>query len=166
MTPDHAKFLSEVVGKQLQTEWMTTYKTIAAVPEDKKSYKPQADSRDAWFLAHHIATTDVGFLRAVNANDFGAFKVETPATTISALADWYKHEFPKQLEQALAKDGQHLATKVAAFGGALNLPSVLYMLFCNNHMVHHRGQLSTYLRPMGSKCPSIYGNSFDEKMQM
>ena len=40
------------------------------------------------------------------------------------------------------------------------------MLFCNNHMVHHRGQLSTYLRPMGAKCPAIYGNSFDEKMQM
>jgi uncharacterized damage-inducible protein DinB len=166
MTPDHAKFLSQVIGKQLQTEWMTTYKTISAVPEDKKSYKPQDDSRDAWFLAHHIATTDVGFLRAVNENDFAAFKVETPATTIGALANWYKLEFPKALEQALAKDGQHLAKDVKAFGGALNLPSVLYMLFCNNHMVHHRGQLSTYLRPMGSKCPAIYGSSFDEKMQM
>jgi uncharacterized damage-inducible protein DinB len=33
-------------------------------------------------------------------------------------------------------------------------------------MVHHRGQLSTYLRAMGSKVPSIYGSSFDEKMQM
>ena len=39
MTPDHAKFLSEVVGKQLQTEWMTTYKTIKAVPEDKNPAK-------------------------------------------------------------------------------------------------------------------------------
>jgi len=162
MTPDHAKFLSQVIGKQLQTEWMTTYKTINAVPEDKKSYKPQEDSRDAWFLAHHIATTDVGFLRAVNENDFAAFKVETTATTISALAIWYKLEFPKALEQALAKDGQHLAKDVKAFG-FLNLPSVLYMLFCNNHMVHHRGQLSTYLRPMGGKCPAIYGPSFDEK---
>lgn len=166
MTPDHAKFLSQVIGKQLQTEWMTTYKIINAVPEDKKTYKPQEDSRDAWFLAHHIATTDVGFLRAVNENDFAAFKVETPATTISALAIWYKLEFPKALEQALAKDGQHLAKDVKAFGGVLNLPSVLYMLFCNNHMVHHRGQLSTYLRPMGAKCPMIYGSSFDEKMQM
>jgi uncharacterized damage-inducible protein DinB len=165
MTPDHAKFLSEVVGKQLQTEWMTTYKVISAVPDDKKSYKPQADSRDAWFLAHHIATTDVGFLRAVNANDFGVFKVEPGAKSIGELATWYKQEFPKQLEQALAKDGRHLSQKVSAFGGFLNLPSVLYMLFCNNHMVHHRGQLSTYLRPMGAKCPMIYGSSFDEKMQ-
>ena len=166
MTPDHAKFLSEVVGKQLQTEWMMTYKVIKAVPEDQKAYKPQADSRDAWFLAHHIAVADVGFLRMVNANDFGAFKIETPAKTIADLAEWYKHEFPKQLEQALARDGQHLSKKVSAFSGRINLPSVLYMLFCNNHMVHHRGQLSTYLRPMGGKVPAIYGNSFDEKMQM
>ena len=83
MTPEHAKFLSEVVGKQLQTEWMMTYKVIKAVPEDKKSYKPQADSRDAWFLAHHIATADVGFLRAVNANDFGAFKVDKEGVQIA-----------------------------------------------------------------------------------
>jgi uncharacterized damage-inducible protein DinB len=165
MTPEHAKFLSQVIGKQLQHEWMTTYKVIAAVPDDKKGYKPQADSRDAWFLAHHIATADVGFLKAVAANDFGAFKAATSATTIPALADWYKHEFPKALEQVLALDGQHLSQVVEAWG-VMKLPSVLYMVFCNNHMVHHRGQLSTYLRPMGAKCPAIYGASFDEQMQM
>ena len=165
MTPEHAKFLSQVIGQQLQTEWMTTYKVIAAVPEEKKTYKPQADSRDAWFLAHHIATADVGFLKAVIANDFGAFKAETSATTIAELADWYKREFPKVLEQCLALDGTHLAKKVEAWG-VMNLPSVVYMMFCNNHMIHHRGQLSTYLRPMGGKCPAIYGASFDEKMQM
>jgi uncharacterized damage-inducible protein DinB len=30
-----------------------------------------------------------------------------------------------------------------------------------NHSIHHRGQLSTYLRPMGSKVPEIYGESYD-----
>lgn len=163
MTPDHAKFLSQVIGQQLQTEWMSTYKVIAAVPEDKKSYKPQADSRDAWFLANHIATADVGFLRAVLANDFAAFKSDSGAKTIAELADWYKHEFPKALEQCLALDGTHL-TKVVEAWGVMKLPSVSYMLFCNNHMIHHRGQLSTYLRPMGGKVPAIYGASFDEKM--
>ena len=165
MNADQAKFLAEAVGQQLQGEWKTTYKVIAAVPEDKKTYKPQADSRDAWFLAHHIATCDVGFLRAVAANDFNAFAVETSAQTISSLADWYKHEFPKALEKVLALDGAHLSKIVEAWG-VLKLPSVSYMLVCNNHMIHHRGQLSTYLRPMGGKVPSIYGNSFDEKMQM
>lgn len=165
MTPEQAKFLTQAVGQQLQQEWKTTYKTIAAVPEDKKSYKPQADSRDAWFLAHHIATCDVGFLKAVAANNFDAFNVTTPAKTIGDLADWYKHEFPKALEQVLALDGNHLSKIVEAWG-VLKLPSAAYTMFCNNHMVHHRGQLSTYLRPMGAKCPAIYGASFDEQMQM
>jgi uncharacterized damage-inducible protein DinB len=34
-----------------------------------------------------------------------------------------------------------------------------------NHGIHHRGQLMTYLRPMGSKVPSIYGGSADEPFQ-
>ena len=61
MTPEQAKFLAQVMGQQLQNEWMTTYKVIAAVPEDKKNFKPQADSRDAWYLAHHIATATSDF---------------------------------------------------------------------------------------------------------
>jgi uncharacterized damage-inducible protein DinB len=165
MTPEQAKFLAQSVGAQLQQEWKTTYKVIAAVPEEKKNYKPDPNSRDAWFLAHHIATVDVGFLRMIAANNFAAIKVETTATTVAALADWYKHEFPKALEQVLALDGQHLSQTLEAFG-VLKMPSAAFVLFCNNHMVHHRGQLSTYLRAMGSKVPSIYGSSFDEKMQM
>ncbi|MGE5735968.1 MAG: DinB family protein [Acidobacteriota bacterium] len=40
-----------------------------------------------------------------------------------------------------------------------------YLGFLNNHSIHHRGELATYLRPMGSKCPSIYGGSYDEPWQ-
>ncbi|PYT13983.1 MAG: hypothetical protein DMG59_18705 [Acidobacteria bacterium] len=35
-----------------------------------------------------------------------------------------------------------------------------------NHSIHHRGQLSTYLRPMGSNIPRIYGGSADEPMEI
>jgi uncharacterized damage-inducible protein DinB len=37
-----------------------------------------------------------------------------------------------------------------------------YLILVNNHSIHHRGQLATYLRPMGSMVPSIYGGSADE----
>jgi uncharacterized damage-inducible protein DinB len=47
----------------------------------------------------------------------------------------------------------------------MKLPSVIFMFFCNNHMIHHRGQLSAFLRPAGGKVPAIYGESFDEKFQ-
>ena len=162
MTADQAKAVAEVIGQGLQGEWMHTYKAINAVPDDKKDFKPEANSRSAWDLAQHIAMCDVGFLHAVAANSFSVFPAKTSATTIPELADWYKHEMPKALEKVLALDGNHLSTTVEAFG--MKLPSVNYLMFCNNHMIHHRGQLTTYLRPMGGKVPAMYGGSFDEKI--
>jgi uncharacterized damage-inducible protein DinB len=40
-------------------------------------------------------------------------------------------------------------------------PAVVFLQIALNHSIHHRGQLSVYLRPMGSKVPSIYGESYD-----
>jgi len=41
------------------------------------------------------------------------------------------------------------------------LPAVGFIQLALNHTIHHRGQLSVYLRPMGGKVPSIYGESYD-----
>ncbi len=161
MKPDQAKAVAEVVGQNLQGEWMHTYKAINAVPDAKKDYKPEANSRTAWELAHHIAVCDVGFLHAVAANSFSVFPAKCDATTIPNLATWYKTEMPKALEKVLTLDGTHFSQIVETWG--MKLPSVSYMMFCNNHMIHHRGQLTTYLRPMGGKVPAMYGESFDEK---
>ena len=161
MTADQAKAIAEVIGQGLQGEWMHTYKAINAVPDAKKDFKPETNSRSAWELAKHIATCDVGFLHAVAANSFSVFPAKSSAQTIPELADWYKHEMAKALERVLALDGNHLSQPVEAFG--MKLPSVNYLMFCNNHMIHHRGQLTTYLRPMGGKVPAMYGESFDEK---
>ena len=162
MSADQAKFFTTTVGQNLQGEWMHTYKAIAAVPDAKKDYKPEPNARSAWELAHHIAICDVGFLHAVAANDFSVFPAKTDAKTIPELADWYKHEFAKGLEKVLTLDGDHMSQIVDFMG--MKLPSMTYLMFCNNHMIHHRGQLTTYLRPMGGKVPAMYGGSFDEKM--
>ena len=45
----------------------------------------------------------------------------------------------------------------------MTMPKVAVMRsFVMNHIIHHRGQLSSYLRPMGAKVPSIYGPSADD----
>ena len=41
------------------------------------------------------------------------------------------------------------------------LPAVAFIQLALNHTIHHRGQLSMYLRPMGAKVPAIYGESYD-----
>ena len=44
----------------------------------------------------------------------------------------------------------------------MTAPNASYLGIATNHGIHHRGQLAAYLRPMGSKVPSIYGGSADE----
>jgi uncharacterized damage-inducible protein DinB len=46
----------------------------------------------------------------------------------------------------------------------MKMPAASFLSFAINHGVHHRGQLAAYLRPMGSRVPSIYGGSADEPM--
>ena len=116
MKPDQAKTVGEVIGQNLQGEWMHTYKAINAVPDAKKDYKPADNSRTAWDLAHHIAICDVGFLNAVAANSFSVFPAKCDAKNIPDLASWYKTEMPKALEKVLALDGNHLCQTVEAFG--------------------------------------------------
>ena len=49
------------------------------------------------------------------------------------------------------------------FRGMFKMPALGYVQIAINHSIHHRGQLSMYLRPMGAKVPSIYGESYDAR---
>jgi uncharacterized damage-inducible protein DinB len=162
MNADQAKAAAQLVGQQLQNEWMTTFKVLTAVPEGKKDYKPDPNARAAGELAIHIANADVWFLNGVINGKFDD-PTEQQFATVRELGDWYKQNFPKALEKALALDGVKLAQIVDFYG--MKMPAVNYLLFALVHMVHHRGQLAAYLRPMGGKVPSIYGGSHDEPWQ-
>ncbi len=85
--------------------------------------------------------------------------------TVAELVAWYDKNFKRVLQRVRAMTPAQLATPIN-FMGMFNLPGVFYLGFMNNHSIHHRGQLATYLRPMGSKVPSIYGGSADEPFQM
>jgi uncharacterized damage-inducible protein DinB len=163
MTADQGKAVAEVLGQQIQQEWMTTVKVLEAIPEDKKDWAPAPESRTAWDLAVHICRSDVWFLDGVLTQHFAPGPQDPPAATVKGLVEWYKHEMPKMLEQVLAMDGAKLATVVDFFG--MKMPNAHFLVWQATHNAHHRGQLSTYLRPMGAKVPSIYGGSFDEPWQ-
>ena len=162
MNADQAKAVAEVIGQGLQGEWMHTYKAINAVPDAKKDYKPEANSRSAWDLAQHIAMCDVGFLHAVAANSFSVFPAKAMRKTIPDLANWYKHGDARRRSKRCWRSTAITCRQIVESFG-MKLPSVNYLMFCNNHMIHHRGQLTTYIRPMGGKVPAMYGGSFDAK---
>jgi uncharacterized damage-inducible protein DinB len=80
---------------------------------------------------------------------------------IADLVNWYETNFLRAASRVPAMTPEQLATPVD-FAGVFKMPAVFHLGFVNNHSVHHRGQLAAYLRPMGSKVPSIYGGSADE----
>ena len=164
ITGEFATTYREMMLQGLAGEVAITKKVLAAIPEDKRDYRHDPHGRSAWELAWHIANTDVQFLDGIAD---GQFKMENPANkpaTVSELLEWYQQNIDRGTDRVRNMTAEQLVTPIN-FLNAFNLPAFAYLGFLNNHMIHHRGALATYLRPMGSKCPSIYGGSYDEPFQ-
>jgi uncharacterized damage-inducible protein DinB len=163
MTPQEARIISDFLLPQIEQEVQTTTKVLAAVPEDKKDYTPESkcDTKcmTAGELVRHIAGTDLWFLDGIIN---GEFAQEPPVSggPIADIAANYQHRAGELLAKLKQLPAEHLAKDVQFF--MWNLPNATYLQFMQKHSVHHRGQLSAYLRPMGAKVPSIYGGSADE----
>jgi uncharacterized damage-inducible protein DinB len=166
LTPEMAAGFRAVMLDGVTRELEITKKVIAAIPDAKAQYKPDPHARTAWELAWHLANSDVQFLDAIADLKFA---MATPdekdkPKTVAELVDWYDKNFKRAAAKVWALTPEQLATPID-FMGVFNFPAVSYLGFLNNHSIHHRGALATYLRPMGAKCPSIYGGSFDEPWQ-
>ncbi|HEY2382176.1 MAG TPA: DinB family protein [Terriglobia bacterium] len=157
--------MCKVLTDIINTEAETTKKVFRAIPDDKKSYKPDPKSRTAHELAWHIATAEIMFYDMVLAGAPPSGRPSDPPPTIGAVVDWYETNRRERVSKIDAMSGEKLTAIIPFFGG-MEFPAVIYLEIMNRHSIHHRGQLSTYLRPMGSKVPAMYGGSADEPMQM
>ena len=148
-------------------EMETTKKVIAAIPENKRDYRPDPHARTAWDLAWHVANSDVEFLDGIADMKFDMTETQraNKPATIAELLTWYDREMKRGIARVRAMSPAQHATPVD-FAGMFKMPAAFYLGFLNNHSIHHRGELATYLRPMGAKVPSIYGGSYDEPFQM
>lgn len=165
-TPEFALGYRALMLDGLSREVETTKKVLAAIPDDKKDYRPEPCARTAWELAWHLANTDVQFMEGIADLEFkmaARSEMEKPKS-VAELVEWYDKNMKRCTERVNKLSGEQLTTAVN-FMGVFNLPAAFYLGFLNNHSIHHRGELATYLRPMGSKVPSIYGGSFDEPMK-
>ena len=161
MTPEFVLGYRAMMLDGIAREAELTKKVIAAVPDAKSDYRPDPHARTAKELAWHIANTDIQFLDGVAALRFDMASPDTKPQTSAEVVAWYDENIKRGIAQVQALNAEQLLTPVEFFG-VFNLPAVLYLGFLNNHSIHHRGELVTYLRPMGSKVPSIYGGSYDE----
>jgi uncharacterized damage-inducible protein DinB len=164
LQPEQATFLLQMALPSFKIEHHVTRRIIEAIPADQGDYRPDAVSKTALELAWHIVSAETFFMDGVSAGAFNYTGGKRPDSIRDAagVAAWYAEKFQANFDRLAQLSGEQLV-KIIDFRGLFQNPAVTYLQFALNHSIHHRGQLSVYLRPMGAKVPSIYGESFDDE---
>lgn len=160
-------FLANYFARELQAEYTATRKCLEKIPENLYHFKPHSKSMDLGYLALLVAEIPLWIVHIVKEGviDFATYK-RFQLSTSEALLQHYEESFKNavhtlqqisddKLEDqfVLQSSGQQLSssTKKESIGSSIN------------HWVHHRGQLTVYMRLNDIPVPSIYGPSADEK---
>lgn len=165
ITPDNASFLLHYTLPSVKNEHRSTRSVIEAIPQANADYRPDPYSKTAMELAWHIVAAEHRFYSGIVAGAFDFSPNHRPdnVQTPAQIGQWYGDSFAKNFDALTNLTGEQLARTID-FRGMFQLPAVAYLNFSLNHAIHHRGQLSTYLRAMGGKVPSIYGESYDSAL--
>jgi len=147
-----------------EKEATATRKVISRIPQGTCDYKPEVKSRTAREIAWLIVMEEKILAEGIE-NGALDWSETTPPETIQEILDVYDrhHDDVTARLKAIATE-QYEKEMPFKVGGnelyrATGFDFAWEFLF---DKVHHRGQLSTYLRPMGSTVPSIYGPTADE----
>ena len=157
---------------EFEHEAATTRRCLERVPADKLTWKPHERSMMLGELAGHIAdmtgwatmtmSQDVFDMNPPTGEAWKSPKIES----VPQLLAYYDQGVADAKAAILAADdARYMANWSLASGGnnIMTMPRVAVMrTFILNHLVHHRGQLSVYLRQLDVPVPSIYGPSADE----
>jgi uncharacterized damage-inducible protein DinB len=165
VNPEQAKAVGDAMATLWQGEFPATVRVLSAVSDANRDYKPHPKSRSAWELATHLATADLWFIDCIAKGSFvfdaeRAKQAQDQFQNIPDVVAFYERSFPDSLAQLRDLPGEQLAETVDFFG-MMQMSRAQWIGFANNHSVHHRGQLSAYLRAMGCRVPDIYGPSGD-----
>ncbi|MEP7306215.1 MAG: DinB family protein [Acidobacteriota bacterium] len=162
--------ITEAFLQEFERESATTRKVLERIPQDRLSWKPHAKSMSLGTLAHHIAAGP-GILsgwalqdKTEMSPDMGSTPEATSTAAVLATHD-DSVDRTKAALTTLGDAGLMADWKLTTKDGAtiMGMPKVaLIRSVVLNHMYHHRGQLSVYLRLLDVPVPSIYGPSADE----
>jgi len=160
--------LTDALIQEIETEAKTTRRVLERVPEDKMSWKPHPKSMSLGGLATHLSNLPTWGATILNELSFDLaaappnLQERTSCTEILEAFD----ASTKQTRALLDKtDGELMAPWTLKRAGhqVFTLPRVAaFRTFLLYHVVHHRGQLSVYLRLNDIPVPAIYGPSADE----
>ena len=141
-----------------ENESKTTRNVIARIPEGS-TYRPDPKSRTASEIAWQIACEEKMLIEALETGKAEWNPPPAPAT-IKDLLDIYEMQCADIVRRLKALPRARWDGSLEFFGSERPASPMAWSFLFD--IVHHRGQTSTYLRPMGSTVPQIYGPSGDE----
>jgi uncharacterized damage-inducible protein DinB len=161
--------LSDVMVQEFLHESQTTKRLLERLPEDKISWKPHEKSMPMSRLATHITEIPQWAEVIVNQDNLDMASVDFKPVMLESrqeILDSLQKNLDKFAEVLEGKDDEHLMASWKLKEGdkvLIDLPRAAAIRgFIISHVIHHRGQLSVYLRENDVPVPSIYGPSADE----
>lgn len=160
----------DAIAGEYQHETSMTHKALERVPDGKLSWKPHETSMTMGGLASHIAETQ-GWTRSIIEDDEFNITPTYKGFSGTTTAEIVK-QFDKNVADSLAAMKKGVSNEALMKPWALKqngqvmftMPKIAVLrAFVLSHQIHHRGQLTVYLRMNGAKVPSIYGPSGDER---
>lgn len=141
-------------------------KVLKALPQERLDYRPDPKARTAGQLAWLLAAEEAAILSLLDTGSV-EWKEEPPPASLDQIVAAYERN-AAAVDERLAKldeAGWQKKVRFVMDAGAWEETMQQMAWGFLFDAVHHRGQLSTYLRPMGGKVPSIYGPSADDPGQ-
>jgi uncharacterized damage-inducible protein DinB len=152
--------------KHWQKEATATRKLISRIPENCSEHRADPKARTAREIAWLIVREEAALVEGLEKGAFEWVEVPSPGKISEIVAEYdRKHDGLTKRLQAVAGPRWEEELPFIMGGQEVMRESGYEMAWgFLLDQIHHRGQLSTYLRPMGAKVPAIYGPSADESM--
>src|SRR5262245_55043502 len=151
---------------EFDLEMSNTRKALERIPDDKISWKPHEKSWEMGGLATHLANLLSWTVYALKRDSLDlappsgeSFRVEPKNSREAILDDFDKNVAAARAAIAEASDEEMLKPWTLLKGGVtlMTLPKIAVLRgFVMNHIIHHRGQFTVYLRLNDIPVPSIY----------
>jgi uncharacterized damage-inducible protein DinB len=161
--------LKQLALGDLDHELETTRRVLERVPEQHLGWKPHAKSFSLAQLATHLTQIPHWITITVTQDELDAAaapRIQPPATHAEIMRRFDDNvaEARQALQNADESTFGDSWTLRAGAHVILSMPRLAVLRsFCLSHMIHHRGQLSVYLRLLDVPVPSIYGPTADEQ---
>jgi len=162
--------IADLLQPEFDQEMATTRRELQRVPDDKFPWKPHDKSFAMGHLASHIVNTIKWTNDTMNRTEFDLASV-TPeqlnqaAKTRAELLAWFDANAPSARSALARSDADYAVPWTLKNGATVFFTMPRYNCirsFVLNHIVHHRAQLSVYLRLNDVPVPGAYGPSADE----